>query len=101
MKCLSTRTRPDGMKARRYELDDGSRITTIEIPVTVIRGVGMKKVQQQFATWQRGEDKRAESRMRRERIESLLREKVKPLAIADEVGVTEQRVRQIRKGMNL
>ena len=101
MKCLSTRTRHDGMKVRRYELDDGSRITTIEIPVTVIRGVGMKKVQQQIATWQRGEDKRAESRMRRERIESLLREKIKPLAIAYEVGVTEQRVRQIRTGMNL
>ena len=101
MKCLSTRTRPDGMKARRYELDDGSRITTIELPVTVIKSVGMNKVQQQFATWLRGEDKRAESRMRRERIESLLREKVKPLAIADEVGVTEQRVRQIRKGMKL
>lgn len=101
MKCLSTRTRADGMKARRYELDDGRRITTIEIPVTVIKGVGMKKVQQQFETWQRGERQRSESRVRRERIEELLRENVKPTAIAHEVGCTDQRVRQIRKEMGL
>ena len=49
MRCLSTRTRPDGMKARRYELEDGTRITTLEIPVTVVKGVGMKKMQQQMA----------------------------------------------------
>jgi len=101
MKCLSTRTRHDGMKVRRYELDDGSRITTIEIPVTVIRGVGMKKVQQQIATWQRGEDKRAESRMRRERIEQKTTHQAHPPPPPPEVGPTPPRVRQIRKGMNL
>jgi hypothetical protein len=101
MKCLSTRTRPDGMKARRYELEDGTRITTLEIPVTVIKGVGMKKMQQQMATWQRGEKQRTETHARRKRIEELLRERIKPLAIAHEVGVTETRVRQIRKEMGL
>jgi len=51
--------------------------------------------------WQRGEKQRTGSYARRQRIEELLRERVKPLAIADEIGVTETRVRQIRKEMGL
>jgi hypothetical protein len=47
--------------------------------------------------WRRGEKQRS----RRQRIEELLRERVKPTAIAHEVGCTEERVRQIRKEMGL
>lgn len=101
MKCLETRTRADGIKSRRYELDDGRRITMLELPATVIKGIGMKRVQELMATWQRGERQRANGGARRQRIEELLRERVKPLAIADEVGVTDTRVRQIRKEMGL
>lgn len=101
MKCLETRTRADGMKSRRYELEDGRRITTLELPVTVLKGIGMKRVQEFMEIWQRGEGQRAVTHARRQRIEELLRERVKPTAIADEVGVTEQRVRQIRKEMGL
>ena len=97
MKCLETRTRADGIKSRRYELEDGRRMTTLELPVTVIKSIGLKRVQEFMETWQRGEMQRS----RRQRIEELLRERVKPLAIADEVGVTETRVRQIRKEMGL
>lgn len=35
MKCLSTRRTPEGLKRRRYEQPDGTRHTTIEVPVTV------------------------------------------------------------------
>ncbi len=101
MRCLETRTRADGMKSRRYQLQDGRRITTLELPVTVLKAIGMKRVQEFLEIWQRGEQQRTESHTRRQRIEELLRERVKPLAIADEVGVTEQRVRQIRKEMGL
>lgn len=101
MKCLETRTRKDGIKTRRYELEDGRRITTLELPVTVLKGIGMKRVQEFMEIWQRGELQRTGSHARRQRIEALLRERVKPTAIADEVGVTEQRVRQIRKEMGL
>jgi hypothetical protein len=101
MKCLETRTRADGMKTRRYELEDGRRITTLELPASVLKGIGMKRVQAFMETWQRGEGQRAVRHTRRQRIEELLRERVKPLAIADEVGVTETRVRQIRKEMGL
>ena len=89
------------MKARRYELDDGRRITTFELPATVIKSIGTKRVQEFMETWRRGEQQRTTRGTRRQRIEVLLRERVKPLAIADEVGVTEARVRQIRKEMGL
>ena len=101
MRCLETRLRADGIRARRYELDDGRRITTLELPATVLKGVGMKRLREQMVVWQRGEQQRTETHARRQRIEELLREKVKPTAIAHEVGCTDQRVRQIRKEMAL
>jgi hypothetical protein len=101
MKCLETRTRTDGIKSRRYEREDGRRITTFELPVTVLKGIGMKRVQELMEIWRRGELQRTETHARRQRIEELLREGVKPTAIAHEVGCTDQRVRQIRKEMGL
>jgi hypothetical protein len=101
MKCLETRARADGIKMRRYELEDGRRTTTFELPVTVIKAIGLKRVQEFMEIWQRGEKQRTGSHARRQRIEELLREKVKPTAIAHEVGCTEERVRQIRKEMGL
>lgn len=97
MKCLETRMRADGIRTRRYELDDGRRMTTFELPATVIKGIGIKRVQEFMQIWQRGEKARAETKTRRERIVELLDQKIKPTAIAFEVGVTEARVRQIRK----
>lgn len=99
MKCLETRTRKDGIKSRRYQLEDGRRITTFELPATVIKGIGLKRVQEFMEIWQRGEKARSESHSRRQRIEEMLAENIKPTAIAHEVGVTDQRVRQIRKEM--
>ena len=99
MKCLETRTRADGIRSRRYELEDGRRITMLEVPATVLKGIGMKRVQEFMEIWQRGEKQRSESKARRQRIEQMLDGGIKPTAIAHEVGVTEERVRQIRKEM--
>jgi hypothetical protein len=101
MKCLETRMRPNGLRMRRYLMDDGRKLVTYEMPATVIKSVGLGKIEHYMSAWQRGEAKRAESRQRRLTIESMLREKIKPLAIAFEVGVTETRVRQIRQEMGL
>lgn len=97
MKCLETRMRADGIRSRRYELEDGRRITMLELPATVLKGIGMKRVQEFMEIWQRGEKARSGSHSRRQRIEQMLAENIKPTAIAHEVGVTETRVRQIRK----
>lgn len=101
VKCLETRVRPDGIKSRRYQLADGRRITMLELPATVIKGVGLKRVQEYMQIWLRGERVRAQAKARRRLIESMLRQKIKPLAIAHEVGVTDARVRQIRKEIGL
>ena len=101
MKCLETRMRADGIRTRRYELADGRRISTFELPATVVKALGITKVRHYMAKWQRGEEQRSQTHKRRERIEWLLHQKVKPTAIAHEVGVTEERVRQIRKELGL
>lgn len=99
-RVLETREVVPGVRRRRYERADGTRYTTIEVPATVLRGVSSaRQVEEALAAWHRGEAFRALVAQRRARIEELLREGVKPTAIAHEVGVTEQRVRQVRKDM--
>lgn len=99
-RVLETRTLGPGVKRRRYERSDGSRYTTVEVPLTVLRSLGgAKRLEETVAAWHRGEQSRAVSKTRRARIETLLRQGVKPTAIAHEVGVSEQRVRQIRKSL--
>lgn len=92
MKVLETRTVQPGLKRRRYELPDGRRVTTYEVPATVLKALGMKRVREELQAWARGDAARARVAL----IEQRLREGVKPTAIAHEVGVTEQRVRQVR-----
>lgn len=33
IKCLETRVTPDGIKRRRYEHPDGTRMSTVEVPL--------------------------------------------------------------------
>lgn len=91
-RVLSVRTTPYGFKRRRYQLADGRRITTYEVPYAILSHLGAARLREAVQKWQRGERIRA----RRQRIVTLLAEGWKPIAIAHEVGVTEQRVRQIR-----
>ena len=94
MKCLETRMR-GGIKTRRYLTDDGRRFNTYELPASVLCGIGLNRVRQELERWQRGEQTRA----RLVQIKQRIAEGVKPLAIADEFGITDTRVRQIRKAM--
>lgn len=98
-RVLETRTVARDVKRRRYERKDGSRFTTVEVPLTVLTGIGMRRVQEAIQRYERGEAKRATARARLARAESLLRDGVKPTAIAHELGVSDARVRQIRKAM--
>lgn len=98
MKCLETRTDDLGIRRRRYERDDGTRLTTMEVPATVLKAIGMTRVREQMKTWHRGEQRRSRASTLREAvIARLLQPRAKPTAIANELGVTEQRVRQIRQ----
>lgn len=98
-RVLETRTLQPGVKRRRHERTDGSRFTTVELPESVLRSLGTKRVDEAIATWARGEEKRKTARDRLRRVEELLRDGVKPTAIAHELGITDQRVKQIRKAL--
>ena len=93
MKCLETRTRDDGIKRRTYLLDNGLKVLTYEVPAQVITELGRKRLAACLDKAKRV----LSSRERQRQIKQRIREGVKPLAIADEFGITEQRVRQLRK----
>lgn len=99
-RVLETRTLRPGMKRRRYENSDGSRYWTVEVPLTVLRAVGSaKRIDAALDKWHRGEQARALARTRQARAESLLRDGVKPTAIAHELAVSDARVRQWRAAL--
>ena len=81
------------MKWRRYRTEDGRIITTFELPEAVLSAFSNKRLTLQLEAWGRGEA----SRIRQQRMVKLIREGVKPTAIAHELGVTEQAVRAARK----
>jgi DNA-binding NarL/FixJ family response regulator len=91
MKCLETRSR-DGMRWRRYRLEDGRTTTTYELPASVLRALGMKRIAEKLAKHARGEVLRARGKT----IDDLLQKGWKPTAIANETGVSEVAVRQRR-----
>ena len=92
MKCLETRVNADGIKRRRYLLDDGRRVSTLEVPASVLIALGMPKVRERLAEWRRGEALRA----RGQQIDALITAGWKPTAIAHSLGVSEAAVRQRR-----
>jgi hypothetical protein len=95
VKTIETRSVREGLTRRRYLLADGRRLTTYEVPATVLREFSYLKVTKALEKWQRGEASRARVRL----MEIRVAEGVKPAAIAHEVGVTEARVRQVRDKM--
>lgn len=85
--------RDDGIRRRTYQLDDGRKIRTYEVPATVLNQLGRKRLAEAMAQWERIKARDA----RKELICQRICAGVKPTAIAHEFGVTEQRVRQLRK----
>lgn len=58
MKCLSTRTTPDGFKRRRYEAKTGARHTTIEIPAELWATLnGQGRARNRVEEWRRARDR--------------------------------------------
>jgi hypothetical protein len=96
MKCLETRTRADGLKRRSYARQGLPNLTTLEVPLSVLRAIGMKRVMQALETHRRGEELRVLAAATRAAV--LARSGWKAAAVAHELGITEARVRQIRNG---
>ena len=70
MKCLETRKTPDGYKRRRYELDDGQRQTTIEIPMDLWNQI-QKALKKQIAEMQKDVKQQAKQHTRKARKNAL------------------------------
>lgn len=97
MKVLETRTDKLGIVYRRY-CDGRRRVTTYELPATVVKGLGVKRVREAMGAWQRGEAARDKARHLRAFVAA--HPDWKTTAIAHEMGVTDQRVRQVRKELS-
>lgn len=97
VRLLETRRVARNVKRRRYEREDGTRFTTLEVPVTVLGAFGRKRVDEAVGRWERGEVKRETASKRKARAQELLRQGVKVAAIAHELGVSEARARQWRE----
>lgn len=94
-RVLETRRVNEHMTRRRYECENGTRFTTFEVPVTVLRAIGWTRVTDALEQYGRGCKKRQRSAATLGEV--LARKGVKATAVAHELGITEARVRQIRK----
>ena len=92
MKCLETRKR-DGMKWRRYRTPDGRIVTTYELPCAVLRGAApSSRLKKRLSQWENGQRLEA----RRAKARELLDAGWKPVAVANEIGVTTRSVERMR-----
>jgi hypothetical protein len=95
--ALQVENQPEpGLIFRRYELPNGLPLETYEVPATVVRALGMGRVHEALDAWKRGEAQRAKTSKLVVAIEKRLRDRVKPLAIAHELGCSDAYVRMVR-----
>jgi hypothetical protein len=95
MRVLETRRLKSGIRRRTYLMSDDSKVNTYELPASVIKAIGMRKVEELLETWRRGEAGRIKAATLR--TEVLSRPDWKPTALAHLLNITEARVRQIRQ----
>lgn len=93
MKCIATRRTPEGLKRRRYALEDGRRYWTIELPETVVLHLGASRMRESLARWQRGED----TRSRRAKLEEMVACGEKNTVVAHTLGISVRRVQKLRR----
>lgn len=95
MKCIETRKR-DGFTYRRYMGPNGP-VATYEVPIAVVRNIGMQAFKDAAAMVARGVERRRRAAEVREAVTKRLAAGWKPTAIAHDLGISDARVRQIRK----
>jgi len=95
VRVLRTTTRDDGMLARRRACPDGHRWTTYEMHETVAKHVGLSRLGQITASFLRGVRQRQQAQVTRELVAHHT--DMTSTELAAVAGVTEARVRQLRK----
>lgn len=95
IKCLDSRIKR-GLRQRRYLTEIGDEVVTVEIPIQVYRTM-QARLSQRLEAYERNRD-----RLRlRHRIQSLLAQQWKPLAIAHELGISVSTVRRVYRQQNM
>jgi len=95
---IATRRESDGLLVRRrQECGNKHRFNTYELHETSLRSTGIKKIRARLLTVASGIAVRSMARRRRLAAIRMLRQGKSVAQIADEIGVTEARVRQYRK----
>lgn len=98
MKCLETRRTKEGLRRRRYRTDDNRTFWTVEVPDSVLCHVtSQPRLRAALEAWKRAQATAA----RRVRVEALLAQDWKPLAVAEEVGMAVRSIQQIRQDLEL
>lgn len=103
--CFSHKTRVLETRAKRFVtsrrercLDCGAGFKTVEVPYEIIAHFGRKQFAERVEIFETGVSKRLAMRLRNQRIYDMVDAGwTSKSAIADEVGITETRVRQILK----
>jgi hypothetical protein len=91
MKCLETRATPEGFRRRRYLRDDGVRVTTIEVPLSVWQSINRAgRARNRMAQWSRERQREA---VRRRAVE-LVAAGWKRIAVASELNIPVRSVQR-------
>ena len=93
-KVVDSRLR-GGLRHRTYVYADGRVVRTIELPATVVRGFGRGRLADLMATYQRGEERRKTASARKARAQFMDSQGATARDIAETLGVTQTRVRQM------
>lgn len=96
MKCLETRRTPEGFRRRRYQRDDGVRLTTIEVPIEIWNAVKRTDV---VVARGASRDRQLERQARKLRALALLRDGWKPEAVANELNFTTSAIQRWNRGL--
>jgi Homeodomain-like domain len=84
VKCLETRTTPEGYKRRRYESAGGLRHTTIEVPLIVWSGINKQgRANNRAAAWTRARGRESKQLQ----AQHLVAHGWRKAAVAAELGV--------------
>lgn len=96
-KCLETRVTSEGFVRRRYQMVDGTRLTTYEVPSSVYTALGRKRFADAMGRAVRGSNARSVAESRRKLVKTLTERGESVAQIAKAAGITDARVRQIIK----
>jgi transcriptional regulator NrdR family protein len=96
-RVLGTRAELDGLLIRRrHECGNEHRFNTFQLHESAARSVGLRQLRSSVETLGRGVARRTDAWKRKVRARRLLSQGMSSLQVAQQLGISDARVRQIR-----